>query len=95
MLDLRDVPGGVRLKIRVQPRATRTTLAGAHGDALKVWLAAPPVDGKANDALIAFLAETLDVPRRSVRIVAGAASRDKTVEVEGITAAAVRSALAL
>jgi uncharacterized protein (TIGR00251 family) len=95
MLDLRDVPGGVRLKIRVQPRATRTTLAGAHGDALKVRLAAPPVDGKANDALIAFLAETLDVPRRAVRIVAGATSRDKTVEVDGITAAAARSALAL
>ena len=55
-----------------------------HGDALKVRLAAPPVDGAANDALVALLADELDVARRAVRIVSGEASRSKTVEVDGI-----------
>ena len=55
-----------------------------HGNALKVRLAAPPVDGAANDALVALLADELAVARRAVRIVAGASSRSKTVEVDGI-----------
>ena len=55
-----------------------------HGDALKVRLAAPPVDGAANEALVALLAEELDVARRSVRIVSGEASRSKTVQVDGV-----------
>jgi uncharacterized protein (TIGR00251 family) len=55
-----------------------------HGDALKVRLTAPPVEGAANDALIELLADELDVARRSIRIVAGATSRTKTVEIDGI-----------
>ena len=55
-----------------------------HGDALKVRLAAPPVDGAANDALVALLADELAIARRAIRIVAGGSSRSKTVEVEGI-----------
>lgn len=77
---------GVRLTLHVQPRAARTELAGLHGDALKVRLAAPPVDGAANDALIRFLADRLGVPRSAVALVGGATSRRKVVEVTGISA---------
>lgn len=81
----------VRFAVRVQPRASRSEVAGAHGDALKVRLAAPPVDGAANEALIALLADVLDVPKCAVRIVSGAASRSKVVEVDGATADRVRA----
>ena len=80
---------GVRFTVRVQPRASRNEVAGAHGEALKVRLTSPPVDGAANVTLVAFLATTLDVPRRAVRIVSGEASRTKVVEVEGIAPAEV------
>ncbi len=74
-----------RLKVHVQPRAKRSGVAGRHGNALKVRLAAPPVDGAANEELVAVLAAALGVPRRAVRIVAGLAGRDKVVEVEGLS----------
>ena len=83
-MTIQRVAGGVRFTVRVQPRASRSEVCGVHGDALKVRLAAPPVDGAANDALVALLADELDVARRSIRIVSGAASRSKTVEVAGI-----------
>ena len=76
--------GRVRFTVHVQPRASRTEIAGVHGDALKVRLAAPPVDGAANEALVRFLSESLGVPRRAVKIIHGASSRTKRVEVEGI-----------
>jgi uncharacterized protein YggU (UPF0235/DUF167 family) len=60
-----------------------------HGDALKVRLAAPPVDGAANEALIALLAQELEVPRRSIRIVTGASARNKLVQVDGIASGVV------
>ena len=63
--------GGVRFPVRVQPRASRTEIAGVQQGALKVRLQAPPVDGAANEALVEFLSDTLDVPRRMIRIVAG------------------------
>jgi uncharacterized protein (TIGR00251 family) len=81
----------VRVSVHVQPRATRSEIVGLHGAALKVRLHAPPVDGAANQALIALLAERLGVARRSVRVVAGLSSRAKTVEVDGTTEAAVRA----
>ena len=81
---VRRVAGGVRFTVRVQPRASRSEVCGVHGDALKVRLAAPPVDGAANEALVALLADELDVARRSVRIVSGEASRSKTVQVDGV-----------
>ena len=68
----------------MQPRASRTELAGPHGGALRVRLTAPPVDGAANEALVRFLAEQLDVPRSAVRLDAGATGRSKLVTVEGI-----------
>jgi len=77
--------GRVRFSVRVQPRASRSEIAGVYGDALKVRLSAPPVDGAANDALIEFLAHVFAVGRRDVRILAGEISRSKIVEIEGIT----------
>lgn len=82
-----------RVAVHVQPRARRTEAAGMHGDAVKVRLAAPPVDGAANEELVRFVAERLGVPRAAVRITAGAASRRKVVEVDGVGADAVRAAL--
>jgi len=86
---VREGAGVVRFAVHVQPRASRSEIVGLHGDALKVRLAAPPVDGAANDALVALLAEALAVGRRAVRIVGGASSRAKTVEIEGTSASAV------
>jgi uncharacterized protein (TIGR00251 family) len=82
--------GSVRFGVRVQPRASRSEVIGTHGDAIRVRLAAPPVEGAANDALVALLAEALGVRQRDVRIVSGHASRSKVVEVDGVAAEAVR-----
>ena len=87
-LTVRAVPGGVRFGVRVQPRASRSEIRGIHGDALRVRLAAPPVDGAANAALIALLAAELGVARNAIRITSGASSRTKVVEVAGIDRAA-------
>lgn len=74
------------LQVRVTPRAGRTGVAGMRGDALLVRLAAAPVEGAANEALIAFLAKLLDVPKRDIAIVAGERGRDKRVAIEGLGA---------
>ena len=87
--------GGVRLRLHVQPRASRTEAAGLHGTALKVRLAAPPVDGAANEALVRWVAESLGVPRSAVILTAGAGSRTKTIEVAGADPADVRRRLGL
>lgn len=84
---------GVRFAVRVQPRASRSEVVGIHGNALKVRLQAPPVDGAANAALVEFLAESLGVPRRAVRVVAGETSRSKVVEVDDLAPAAVERLL--
>lgn len=68
--------------LHVQPGAKRTQMAGRHGSALKLRLAAPPVEGRANDALRAFLADAFGVPQRNVTIVRGEASRDKIVRID-------------
>ncbi len=86
---------GIRLAVQVQPRASRNELVGRHGEALKVRLQAPPVEGAANDGLIRFLAERLGVPRAAVRIVAGSTSRRKTVLIDGISPAEAGRRLAL
>ena len=87
------VPGGVEIALHIQPRASRTEVIGAHGDALKIRLAAPPVDGEANEELVRFLAKALGVPKSAVTIVRGATGRRKVVRVEGLGAESVRSAL--
>lgn len=80
--------------VRVIPRARRTECAGFRDDVLVVRLAAPPVDGAANEALIAFLAATLHIPRRAVRIVGGDRARRKRVALDGVTIDQVRATLA-
>ena len=81
--------GAVRFAVRVQPRASKDEVAGVHGDALRIRLRAPPVDGAANAALVEFLAQVLGVAKQRVRIVTGASSRAKVVEVEGVSRADV------
>jgi uncharacterized protein (TIGR00251 family) len=90
---LREVPGGVALEILVQPRASRTRVVGEHDGRLKIQLAAPPVDGEANAALLEFLARALGARRAAVTLERGETGRRKTVRVAGAIAAAVRAAL--
>jgi len=78
----RDDHGAVVLTLHVQPGAKWTEVAGLHGNALKIRLAAPPVEGKANAALLRFLAAAFDVPLRNVTLVRGETSREKTVRIE-------------
>lgn len=84
-----EANGRVRFSVRVQPRASRSEVVGIYGDALRVRLSSPPVDGAANDELVKFLAHVFAVARRDVRILAGESSRSKIVEIEGITERAV------
>ncbi|MFN3884964.1 MAG: DUF167 domain-containing protein [Rhodocyclaceae bacterium] len=84
---------GVTLTLHIQPGAKKTEIAGRHGDALKIRLAAPPVDGKANDALIDFLAKKLGAGRTAVEIIGGQTSRAKRVRIAGVGAEDVRAAL--
>jgi uncharacterized protein (TIGR00251 family) len=83
----------VRISIYVQPRASKTAIAGMHDGSIKIRLAAPPVDGAANAALIEFIAERVGVARSRVRLVSGASSRRKVIEIEGVEAATVAAAL--
>ena len=94
MIPARAVPGGVRLEIRVQPRASKTEFAGVHGESLKVRVAAPPVDGAANRELIRFLSATFKVSRGSVQLVSGESGRRKAVVLGGVTLGGVMERLA-
>lgn len=85
--------GGVTLSLHIQPGAKKTEIVGAHGDALKVRLAAPPVDGKANEALLAYLAKCLGLGRRQIELVSGMSSRAKRIRIEGADAQSVLSKL--
>jgi uncharacterized protein len=89
----RDEAGGVVLEVLVQPRASRTKVVGEHDGRLKIQLAAPPVDGEANAALVEFLAGELGVRKADVAIVRGDTGRRKTVRVAGVTAAGAVAAL--
>ncbi len=73
--------GHITLTLHIQPGAKKTEFAGLHGDALKIRLAAPPVDGKANEALIKFVAETLKLPKAAVNLKSGQTSRRKVLEI--------------
>jgi hypothetical protein len=90
---IREAPGGVVLEILVQPRASRTRVVGEHDGRLKIQLAAPPVDGEANAALVEFLAGVLAVRRSDVAIERGDGGRRKTVRVSGAALPAARAAL--
>lgn len=94
MLDLAPTPDGIRLRVRVAPRAAHARILGVHDGALKVSLTAPPVDGAANDALVAFLAEALGVPKRAITITHGLTSKSKTLRIAGVSEQQVRALVA-
>jgi len=82
---IRNTTAGVEFDVRVIPRARKTAIAGLRDDAVVVRLAAPPVEGAANDALVAYLARAFGRPRRDVHIVSGQSSRDKRVAIDGLS----------
>lgn len=83
----KDVPGGSELSVLVQPRASRTKVVGEHDGRLKIALAAPPVDGEANAALIEFLSDELGVRKSDVSLLDGETSRRKRLAIRGVAAA--------
>jgi len=93
MIPVRDTAGGASFAVKVQPRARKNAVTGEVGEALKLALTAPPVEGRANQACIEFLAELLKVPRSSVTIAAGESSRNKVIRVAGLTSEQVRQRL--
>jgi len=93
MIPVHDTAAGATFQVKVHPRAKKNTITGEVGDALKVALTAPPVEGRANEACIAFFAELLNVPRSSVTIAAGESRRNKVIRIAGMTAAQVEAKL--
>ncbi len=94
-LIVQDSKAGAVLSVHIQPKASRTECVGFHGDAIKIRVAAPPVDGAANDELIRFLACQLSIPSSSVQIQSGTSGRPKRVLVKGITSQLVLARLNL
>ena len=94
-ISIRDTPDGCILPVRVHPGAKRNAITGSHDGALKISITAPPSDGRANDRLIAFLAERLSVPRSRIDLVTGASSRSKTLHIAGKSAAEIQAALSI
>jgi len=93
VIPIRDTDRGATFAIRVQPRASRNAIAGEMGDALKLALTAPPVEGKANEACVEFFANLLKVPRSSVTIASGESSRNKVIRITGLSAGQVEQRL--
>lgn len=93
MIPIKDAGDNITFAVKLQPRAKRSAVLGEIGEALKVAIAAPPVDGRANQACIEFFADLLDVRRSAVTIVSGQSSRNKVVRVTGISAEAARNKL--
>lgn len=94
LIALRDTPDGCILPVRVHPGAKRNAIAGVHDGALKISLSQPPTDGRANEALIAFLAELLHIPRSRIVLLTGAGSRSKTLRIQAMSGARVQAILA-
>ena len=94
MIPIRNTASGATFTVKIHPRARKNAVTGKIGDALKISLTAPPVEGRANQALREFLAELLNVPRSSIKIVAGQNSRSKVISVSGLSVEDVRSRLA-
>ena len=93
MIPIHDTPSGATFQVKVHPRARKNAVTGVLGDVLKLALTAPPVEGRANEACIAFVAQLLNVPRSSVTIAAGESSRQKLIRVAGVRAAQVEEKL--
>jgi uncharacterized protein (TIGR00251 family) len=89
----RDTPEGCTLTVRIHPGARKNAIHGLHDGALKISLTTPPVDGRANDALIAFLSDRLRIPKARITLLTGATSRSKTLRVATLTAPEVEAAL--
>ena len=92
-LIVQDTKDGAILTVHIQPKASTTECVGIHGNAIKIRVAAPPVDGAANDELIRFLARRLSIPFTSVQIHSGAGGRHKRVRLSGVTGAYVTACL--
>jgi uncharacterized protein (TIGR00251 family) len=92
-LDLRDTPDGLTLRVRVQPRAAKDAVSGERAGALVVRLTAPPVEGRANEALARVLGRVLGVAPSAVRVVRGETARDKLIAVAGVSVAFARERL--
>ena len=90
MIPILETSGGISIAIKLQPRARKNAITGQVGDALKVSLTAPPVDGKANQACIEFFANLLKVPRSSVTIASGQSSRNKVIRIAGVSREEIR-----
>ena len=94
MIEFNQKEGAVTFRVRVQPRASRTEVAGEHAGAVKLRIASPPVDGKANEECRRFLAKLLGVSASSVEIISGDSSRDKVIRVHNVSTERVSQALA-
>lgn len=92
---LKELDGNVHLEIKVQPRSSRNQILGEKEGVLRVKLTAPPVDGEANQALLEFLARQLKIPRKNLRIIRGEGSRQKLLEVTGLSGGDVMKRLGL
>jgi|SRR4030088_314899 uncharacterized protein (TIGR00251 family) len=90
VIPILETSGGISIAIKLQPRARKNAITGQVGDALKVSLTAPPVDGKANQACIEFFANLLKVPRSSVTIASGQSSRNKVIRIAGVSTEEIR-----
>ena len=95
MVSIQDTPNGATFAVKIHPRGRKNAITGELGDALKLSLTAPPVEGRANQACIEFLANLLNLPRSSVTIASGQNSRKKLIRVSGISADAVRKRLGI
>jgi hypothetical protein len=93
MVAVRDTPAGATFAVKVHPRARKNTVTGVVGDALKLSLTAPPVEGRANQAVIEFFADLFQIPRSSVTIASGATNRNKVVRITGMSRVAVEQRL--
>ncbi|MFI5111215.1 MAG: DUF167 domain-containing protein [Terriglobales bacterium] len=93
MLKISDTPSGATFSVRLHPRAKKNAITGMLGDALKISLTAPPLEGRANHACIEFLADVLKLPRSSITIAAGQTSRNKLIRISGVSAADVEARL--
>jgi uncharacterized protein (TIGR00251 family) len=89
MIPVTESSKGISFSIRIHPRARKNAITGVIGDALKLALTAPPVEGRANQAVIEFFAELFEIPRSSVTITSGETSRNKKVKIAGLTRAAI------
>ena len=93
MIPVKDTPSGATFAVRLHPRAKKDAITGTLGDALKISLTAPPIEGRANLACIEFLADLLKLPRSSITIAAGQTSRNKLIRISGVSAADVETRL--